>query len=136
MGYDEHYGGSQEAGSVASIDYVTYGIEEALNSVPADKLINGIPFYTRIWKTTAEGVSSEAYGMDQIQTFIANHNMEVEWNASCGQNYAEVSEDDATYQIWVEDAESVEKKLEVMEALRSGALAWKAAMSGTSLPNI
>jgi spore germination protein YaaH len=116
MGYDEHYAGSQEAGSYASIDYVTYGIEQALNSVPADKLINGIPFYTRIWKTTAEGVSSEAYGMDQIQTFIANHNMEVEWNASCGQNYAEVSEDDATYQIWVEDAESVEKKLEVMDA--------------------
>ena len=40
MGYDEHYGGSQEAGSVASIDYVTYGIEEALNYVTADKLID------------------------------------------------------------------------------------------------
>ena len=116
MGYDEHYGGSQEAGSVASIDYVTYGIEEALNYVTADKLINGIPFYTRIWKTTAEGVSSEAYGMDQTQTFIANHNMAVEWNEACGQNYAEVSEDDATYQIWIEDAESIERKLEVMDA--------------------
>jgi spore germination protein YaaH len=116
MGYDEHYGGSQEAGSVASIDYVTYGIEEALNYVTADKLINGIPFYTRIWKTTAEGVSSEAYGMDQTQTFIANHNMAVEWNEASGQNYAEVSEDDATYQIWIEDVESIERKLEVMEA--------------------
>lgn len=116
MGYDEHYAGSQEAGSVASIEYVTYGIEEALKFVPKEKLINGIPFYTRIWKTTAEGVSSEAYGMDQTQTFIANHNMKVEWNAAVGQNYAEVSEDDATYQIWVEDAESIEKKLEVMDA--------------------
>ena len=116
MGYDEHYAGSQEPGSVASIDYVTFGIEEALNFVSADKVINGVPFYSRIWKTTAEGVSSEAYGMNEIQTFIANHAMTVDWNAACGQNYAEVSEDDATYQIWVEDAESLEKKLEVMQS--------------------
>ena len=42
--------------------------------------------------------------------------MAVEWNAASEQNYAEVSEDDATYQIWIEDAESIEKKLEVMQA--------------------
>lgn len=116
MGYDEHYAGSQEPGSVASIGYVTYGIEEALKCVPAQKLINGIPFYSRIWKTAADGVTSMAYGMNELQTFIANHNMAVEWNAASEQNYAEVSEDDATYQIWIEDAESIEKKLEVMQA--------------------
>ena len=116
MGYDEHYAGSQEPGSVASIGYVTYGIEEALKNVPAEKLINGIPFYSRIWKTAADGVTSMAYGMNELQTFIANHNMTVEWNAAAEQNYAEVSEDDATYQIWIEDAESIEKKLEVMQA--------------------
>jgi spore germination protein YaaH len=116
MGYDEHYAGSQEPGSVASIGYVTYGIEEALKFVGKEKLINGIPFYTRIWKTTAEGVSSQAYGMNEVQTFIANHGMTVEWNASAEQNYAEVHEDDATYQIWIEDAESIEKKLEVMQS--------------------
>ncbi len=116
MGYDEHYAGSQEPGSVASIGYVTYGIEEALKYVSKEKLINGIPFYTRIWKTTAEGVSSQAYGMNEVQTFIANHGMTVEWNASAEQNYAEVHEDDATYQIWIEDAESIEKKLEVMQS--------------------
>ena len=116
MGYDEHYAGSQEPGSVASIGYVTYGIEEALKYVSKEKLINGIPFYTRVWKTTAEGVSSQAYGMNEVQTFIANHGMTVEWNASAEQNYAEVHEDDATYQIWIEDAESIEKKLEVMQS--------------------
>ena len=116
MGYDEHYAGSKEAGSVASIGYVTYGIEEALKSVKAEKLINGIPFYSRIWKTAADGVSSEAYGMNEIQSFIANHGMTVEWNSATGQNYAEVSEDEATYQIWIEDADSIETKLEVMQA--------------------
>ena len=134
MGYDEHYGGSQVAGSVASIDYVTYGIEEALTMVPAEKLINGIPFYSRIWKTTAEGVSSEAYGMDQIQTFIKNHGMTVEWNAATGQNYAEVHEDDASYQIWVEDAESIGMKLEVMQAHKiAGVAEWCLGMESADV---
>ena len=116
MGCDEHYAGSTEAGSVASLDYVTYGIEEALKEVPAEKLVNAIPFYTRIWKTTAEGLGSEAYGMSEIQQFIANHNMKVEWNGMTGQNYAEAADDEATYQIWIEDAESIEAKLKVMES--------------------
>lgn len=116
MGYDEHYAGSTEPGSVASLDYVTYGIEEALKEVPVEKLVNAIPFYSRIWKTTSEGMGSEAYGMSEIQQFISNHNMEVDWNGMVGQNYAESADDEATYQIWVEDADSIEKKLEVMEA--------------------
>lgn len=116
MGYDEHYAGSSEAGSVASLDYVTYGIDEALKFVPKEKLVNAIPFYSRIWRTSSDGLTSEAYGMNEIQQFIANHNMDVEWNGMAGQNYAESADDEATYQIWVEDADSVEKKLEVMEA--------------------
>lgn len=114
MGYDEHYAGSSEPGSVASIGYVTYGIEEALNFVPASQLVNGIPFYSRIWITTSEGVSSEAYGMEDIETFITNHNMTKEWDGSVGQYYAETTENGTTYQIWVEDADSIEQKLEVM----------------------
>ena len=31
MGYDEHYAGSEEAGSVASIGYVQQGIEKTLS---------------------------------------------------------------------------------------------------------
>lgn len=116
MGYDEHYAGSSEAGSVASIGYVTYGIEEALNLVPAEQLVNGIPFYSRIWRTTSGEVSSEAYGMEDIEAFITNHNMTKEWDGSLGQYYAETTEGDTTYQIWVEDAASIEQKLDVMQS--------------------
>ena len=116
-------------------DYVVImGYEEALTMAPAEKLINGIPFYTRIWKTTANGVSSEAYGMDQTQQFIANHKMEVVWNAATCQNYAEVHEDDASYQIWVEDADSIEKKLEVMQAHKiAGVAEWCLGMESSDV---
>ena len=115
MGYDEHYAGSQEAGSVASIDYVTYGIGEALKEVPADKLINAVPFYTRIWTTSPEGVSSQAVTMAYCQEFMKEHGMKPEWSDSFGQYYAEAREGDNYYQIWVEGKKSIELKLRVMQ---------------------
>jgi spore germination protein YaaH len=48
MAYDEHWTGDIEAGSVGSYDWVEDGIQKILNSgVPKDKLILGVPFYTR-----------------------------------------------------------------------------------------
>ena len=55
MGYDEHFAGSDVAGSVASIGYVRNGIEKTLEEVPAEKVINAVPFYTRLWHTNNEG---------------------------------------------------------------------------------
>ena len=116
MGYDEHYAGSSEAGSVSSIDYVNEGIQMAVAVVDADRVINAIPFYSRIWKTTNGTVTSEAYGMEDIQEYITNHNMTVSWDSSTGQYYAETTEGDTLIQIWVEDAESIRQKLDVMQA--------------------
>ena len=52
MGYDEHYAGSPEAGSVSSYNYVKDGIEATLEEVPKEKVISGIPFFTRLWEET------------------------------------------------------------------------------------
>ncbi len=126
MGYDEHYAGSQEAGSVASISYVSHGITSALEDVPADKLINGIPFYSRIWITDASGLSSKALGMQDIQDFITAHGMEKTWSDADGQYYAECTEDGTKYQIWIEDAESVNAKLTLMQSYNlAGVAEWK-----------
>ena len=64
MGYDEHYGGSQEPGSVASIGFVEEGISTMVQSVPAEKVINAVPFYTRIWETKGGQVQSQAVGIE------------------------------------------------------------------------
>ena len=126
MGYDEHYAGSQEAGSVASIGYVTHGITSALEDVPAEKLVNAIPLYARLWITDADGLSSQALGMQEIQDFLAAHNMQPTWSDAAGQNYAETTEDGKTYQVWIEDAESIAAKLAVMQANGlAGVAEWK-----------
>lgn len=115
MGYDEHYQSSTEAGSVASIGYVRYGIQQALKEVPADRLVNAVPFYTRIWTTTDGTTSSVAVGMDDVQDFLDEHNMTSSWDEEDGQNYAEKEEDGNLYQIWIEDEDSIRLKLDVMQ---------------------
>ena len=125
MGYDEHFAGSQEAGSVASIGYVEYGILEALKEVPADRLINGIPFYTRGWTTEDGKVTSEVLDMVEARKFVEDHDMKREWDNTAGQYYAEKQTKSKLYQIWMEEKKSVERKLDLMEDHNlSGVAVW------------
>lgn len=144
MGYDEHHKGSLESGPVASYDFVKNGIKDALKMVPAEKLINAVPFYTRLWKEvekTAEEleaqagtdaaeypytVTSEAYGMSKIHIAIENAEAKVVVDKATGQNYAEWEADGATYKVWLEDEEALEAKLTLMkEHDLAGVAAWR-----------
>lgn len=126
MGYDEHYAGSARAGSVASIDFVEQGIAQTIEQVPADKVINAIPFYTRLWESSREGVSSQAVGMELAEEYVASHGMDVEWDDITCQNYAERTTDDTLYQVWLEDESSIEVKLNIMDKYQvAGVASWR-----------
>ena len=143
MGYDEHYAGSETAGSVASINWVREGIELALEQVPAEKLINAVPFYTRLWEerplTEEEEaelpatdtsvhvkVSSRAYGMDAIDEVLADNGAEKTWDETSGQYYAEYTADGNTYKVWLEEEESIALKASLIKEYNlAGISAWK-----------
>lgn len=126
MGYDEHYAGSPEAGSVASIDFVEEGISRTVAEVPANKVINAVPFYTRIWETTKTDISSQAVGMDMAEEYVVNHNIQIEWDDATCQNYGEYTSGDTLYQVWLEDEQSIEVKLNIMQKYGIGGVAsWR-----------
>lgn len=127
MGYDEHYASSEEAGSVASIDYVDDGIAKTLEEVPAAKVINAVPFYTRVWSTSSGTVSSEAVGMETAQNFLTKNGLTAVWDETTCQNYAEFTDDTGTfYQVWMEDTKSLQVRLNVMENYKIAGIAeWK-----------
>ena len=125
MGYDEHYVGS-EAGSVASLPWVEQGIQDTLDEVPAERVINAIPFYTRLWRITGGNVTSEAIGMDQAQQTIADNNVETYWDKTTSQNYGKYDIDNSTYQIWIEDSQSIAEKVKLVSKYNlAGVSAWK-----------
>ena len=108
MAYDEHYNGSDE-GSVASIGFVRQGIEDTLKDVPAEQVILGVPFYTRVWELTpvtasedqsdqasdeaqsGYTVSSEVVSMSEVDTRVATNAVTLQWLDDCGQYYADMS---------------------------------------------
>lgn len=133
MGYDEHYAGSPEAGPVSSYNYVKDGIEATLKEVPAEKVISGIPFFTRLWQETPKteeeiaaaagtdeaeytmNVTSEALGMTAAENTVAQAGVSVTWDEDAQQNYATWEADGVTYEIWLEDEQSIELKLKLMK---------------------
>ena len=133
MGYDEHYVGS-EAGSVASLPWVEQGVQDTLKEVPAKRVINAIPFYTRLWRTTGGNVTSEAIGMDQAQQTIADNNVETYWDKTTSQNYGKYDIDNSTYQIWLEDAQSVAEKVKLVSKYDlAGVSAWKLGFENSGI---
>lgn len=125
MGYDEHYGGG-DAGSVASINFVEEGIANTVAQVPSDKVINALPFYTRVWTTTGGEVKSASVGMGVAERLLAQHGAEVVWNEETCQNYGEYQDGDSLVQVWLEDVESINVKLNIMEKYDLGGVAgWK-----------
>lgn len=125
MGYDEHYGGSSQAGSVASYGYVKSGIENTIKDVPASKVINALPFYTRLWKIS-DGVSSDALAMAGGENILAQYGVTATWDEETQQNFAQFEADGVTYQIWLEDEQSISAKLNLMSGYNlAGVAGWK-----------
>ena len=152
MGYDEHYVGSPEAGSVASYEYVKNGVEQTVKEVPSEKVISGIPFFTRVWKETpktdaelakAKGtdnedytmnVESTAYGMAEAQTVVEQAGVTAEWDDKTKQNYATWEADGSTYEVWLEDAESLAPKLQLIKDYNlAGSAAWRLGQESSDI---
>ena len=125
MGYDEHWHGSGDPGSVASIDYVSNGLSRTLDQVPAHKVVNALPFYTILWRTEGSTVTDQYIRLKNVAEYLQNERVTPEWDEETCQNFAQWDRGAATYQIWVEDEQSISVKLNVMNAQGvSGVAVW------------
>ena len=155
MGYDEYYAGSPEAGPVSSYNYVKEGITATLKEVPAEKVISGIPFFTRLWKETPKTeeelksdkgtdaeqysttVESDAYGMDNAQAIVKQAGVDTTWDKKAGQNYATWEADGSKYAIWMEDSKSIEAKLKLMKKYKlAGTAEWSLGQESSDIWNL
>lgn len=114
MAYDEHYSGSEEAGSVSSIGFVNDAVSKITSMVSEERVIMALPFYTRLWKLSNEGLTSAAYSMSGAQSILDDRGVKPSWDTATGQYYAEYQEGGATFQIWLEEEKSIEEKLKAV----------------------
>lgn len=115
MGYDEHWAGCSEAGSVASIGFVKDGIVSLLGKeIPAYKIINAVPFYSRVWESRGGSITDTTDSMVNLAKWAKNKGMTLEWDDETAQNYGELVSGNTTYYLWMEDAQSIQAKLNMM----------------------
>ncbi|WP_339220279.1 glycosyl hydrolase family 18 protein [Paenibacillus sp. FSL H8-0332] len=129
MAYDEHWAASPVAGSVASLPWVKSSLNRIIeeDEVPAEKLILGVPLYTRIWtEATEKGktkVSSKAVSMNAVKEIIAEKKLKPVFDKEAGQNYVEYKEEDVLRKIWIEDTTSLTARVELAQSLKLGGVA-------------
>jgi spore germination protein YaaH len=118
MAYDEFWAASPKSGSVASRNWVIKGIEESLALIPREKLVLGMPLYTRIWKETgtlnAPKVSSSTLGYNKTKAYLEEKKLTPIFDEVSGQNFVSYSEGSIRYKIWLEDRTSLEMRLELL----------------------
>jgi len=128
MGYDEHTDSSETSGSVATRKWSEESITlTEAEGVPAEKLILGIPFYTRIWKENDDGsFETRAYGMAEGKKAMTDKGALFNWSEDDGQNYAEINYENALYKMWLEDEKSVAERLKLIKKYNiAGVAAWR-----------
>lgn len=126
MGYDEHTTGSEEAGSVASIGYTRLGIEKTLQYAKPQHVINGVPFFTRVWKSSGPNLSSDALGINDAKAWVLEQGIELSWDEEAGQYYGEKTTETGKRQIWMEEERSIAEKMKVIKENGLGGVAgWR-----------
>lgn len=132
MAYDEHYAGSEEEGSVSSIDYVRTAVDNTLAMCPKEKIVIGVPFYSRLWRVVeredgsrtvnVEATPNMADGKSQLKAY----GVDPEWDSTTQQYYGEYERKGAKYKIWLEEEESLTEKAKLIKnADLAGVAAWK-----------
>ena len=128
MAYDEYNLNSDEPGPVASYDFVLNGIKNTLKEVSKDKIIIGLPFYTRIWHTKNNKFKIENVSMQVGFDFFKKRNVEFKWLDDKKYFYCEYEdmEQNIIYKSWLEDENSIEEKLKLVKKFDlAGISGWK-----------
>lgn len=144
MAYDQHWGQGSGEGSVAALNWVEEGVNNTLaEGVPAEQLVLGLPFYTKLWKltpTTEDNATEQSYmigfqnlGLTNAKKWMQNNIAEPMWLEDCGQWYGEVVKNGVTYKMWLEDGDSLEQRLKLLQSKSlAGAAFWSSDLDNAA----
>ena len=138
MAYDQHGIGSKEEGTTAGYNWVETNIEKFINreEIQSNKIILGIPLYTRLWKEQNGQVTSEIVNIKNIDTVIPSEANRI-WNDDLKQYYVEYIKGNAIYKMWIEDETSIRYKVSLVKKYNlAGCAAWEKDRETESIWNV
>ena len=129
MGYDQRGNWSKEAGSISEVSWVENNIKSLINdsNIPSSKIVLGVPFYTRLWMESEEdGLTTKVYTMNDSKEFLSEYNLTPTMDYLSGQNYIALNLNGISYKLWIEDADSMSKRADIVNNYNlAGITAWQ-----------
>lgn len=130
MTYDEHYTTGSTAGSVAGIPWVEQGIRDFLSyGIPRDKLIMGVPFYTREWTLDSSGalLSNRSIYLKDIPALMESVSTTSTWEEGPMQYRINYTGSDGLAKVfWLEDENTLKARMDIAAKYDiAGVAAWR-----------
>lgn len=126
MGYDQTAGGSRHAGPVSAYNWLDASLPKLLKEIPANQLVLGLPFYTRVWTGEDGGVNSDVLTQMYTDDFTRRHKIMPQWLDKERQFYADWNESGVRKRVWFEEGRSLAEKLSLIEKYKlAGAAFWR-----------
>ena len=125
MAYDQYGVSSTSAGTTAGYDWVSVNLNKFIRDIPVEKIVLGIPFYTRLWKEK-DGVTEMPPAVVNMKSIsnVVPQTATVIWDNNLRQNYAEYMRDGKLNKIWIEDEKSITEKLNLAVENKLGGVAF------------
>ncbi len=137
MAYDQHWATSDKAGSVAEYTWVEGNINNLFRSIPKEKFILCVPFYSRLWEESGDNLTSSAISMGRVREIITNKGLKPTWDDEIKQNYVEYSENGKKYKMWIENANSIEWKAKLVNKYNlRGIASWQKGFETADVWNV
>lgn len=127
MAYDQYGSSSPKEGTTAGYNWVETNLKKFIDreEIDSDKIILGIPLYTRLWKEENGKITSKTVNIKDVDSILPN-GVNKSWNDELKQNYVEYTQDGAIYKMWIEDEMSIKEKVELVNKYNlAGTAAWE-----------
>lgn len=135
MAYDQYGTSSTKPGTTAGLNWVETSLKKIIDydQVDTQKIILGMPFYTRQWTVTADGQIKDRTVVSMMNIKIPN-NVEKQWDDTLKQYYIEYASGKNTVKMWIEDGTSIKEKVSLVSKYNLGGTScWRKDMETSNV---
>lgn len=135
MAYDQHGNSSTKPGTTAGFNWVETNLKKIIeyDEVNTEKIILGMPFYTRQWTVAPDGAIKGKPVVSMMNIKIPN-NVEKQWDDTLKQYYIEYKSGSNTIKMWIEDGASIKEKVSLVTKYNLGGTScWRKDMETSNV---
>ena len=135
MAYDQYGTSSTKPGTTAGLNWVETSLKKIIeyDEVDTEKIILGIPFYTRQWTVSEDGTIKDRNVVSMMNIKIPN-NVEKQWDDTLKQYYIEYKSGKDTIKMWIEDGNSIKEKVSLVTKYNLGGTScWRKDMETSNV---